>query len=107
VPSETPQEFVRRVTRRIAELRREKGLTQDQFAEVLGTATRNIRRIEAGQNLTLFTLARIAAAIGVQPDDLLVSDVPGRRGSSRPASALPSPTQAAAEKTKRPSPRRR
>jgi transcriptional regulator with XRE-family HTH domain len=62
---------VLRVARRVAELRRAKGLTQDQLAEALGTATRNVQRIEAGQNLTLFTIARIAAVLGVEPEGLV------------------------------------
>jgi transcriptional regulator with XRE-family HTH domain len=73
VPAERPEDFVRRVTRCIAALRQARGMTQDQLAEVLGTATRNVRRIEAGQNLTLYTLARVARVLGVRPDDLLMA----------------------------------
>jgi hypothetical protein len=40
-------------------VRRAKGITQDAPAETMGTATKNIQRIEAGQNLTLRTLARV------------------------------------------------
>jgi transcriptional regulator with XRE-family HTH domain len=71
--SERPEDFVRRVTRRIASVRQAAGLTQEQFADALGTAVRNIRRIEAGQNLTLYTVARIASVLGVRPDDLLAA----------------------------------
>jgi transcriptional regulator with XRE-family HTH domain len=71
VAKERPEDFVRRTTRLIAETRRARGFTQETFAEALGTATRNVRRIEAGQNLTLFTLARIATVLGVAPRDLL------------------------------------
>jgi transcriptional regulator with XRE-family HTH domain len=74
---ESPDDFVLRVTKRIAERRRELGVTQDELAEGLGTATRNVQRMEAGQNLTLHTLARIAAVLGVSPD-LFVHD-PARR----------------------------
>jgi transcriptional regulator with XRE-family HTH domain len=74
---ESPEEFVVRVTRRIATLRRELGVTQDELAERLGTATRNIQRMEAGQNLTLHTLARVAAVLEVAPE-LLVNDGPLR-----------------------------
>jgi transcriptional regulator with XRE-family HTH domain len=71
VSGERPEDFVLRVSRRIAEIRRSKGITQDQLAEVLHTATRNIQRLEAGQNLTLYTLARLAAALGVSAADLV------------------------------------
>lgn len=59
------------VARRIAETRRQRGLTQEQLAEILGTATRNVQRIEAGQNLRLDTLERIAEALDVDPQELL------------------------------------
>jgi len=68
-----------RVTRRIAEIRRARAMTQDQVAEALRTATRNVQRIEAGQNLTLHTLARLAAVLGVRPEEL----VTGESGAAR------------------------
>jgi DNA-binding Xre family transcriptional regulator len=47
-------------------------VTQDLLAERLGIATRNLQRIESGrQNLTLGTIERIAAALGVPPESLL------------------------------------
>jgi transcriptional regulator with XRE-family HTH domain len=47
-------------------------MTQEQLASDLNTAVRNVQRIEGGtQNLTLRTIARIAAALGVTPEDLL------------------------------------
>jgi len=72
VPTEDPDELVERVTRRIAEVRRSKGLTQEQLAERLETAMKNLQRIEAGQNLTLRTLARVASALEVTAVDLLL-----------------------------------
>ncbi len=47
-------------------------MTQEQLASELNTAVRNVQRIESGtQNLGLRTIARIAAALGVTPEDLL------------------------------------
>jgi transcriptional regulator with XRE-family HTH domain len=47
-------------------------MTQEQLAAELDTAVRNVQRIESGvQNLTLLTIARIAAAIGLTPYELL------------------------------------
>ena len=60
-----PEQLVERVTARIAEIRRAKGFTQANMAERLGTATKNYQRIERGQNLTLWTMARIANALDV------------------------------------------
>jgi transcriptional regulator with XRE-family HTH domain len=68
-----PQAFVVRVTQRIAEVRREQGFTQTELADLLGTNLRNLQRIEAGQNLTLHTLARIAEALGTEPEELVWS----------------------------------
>ncbi len=98
--AERPEDFVLRVTGRISQIRRAKGLTQDEMAEKLGTATRAFQRIEAGQNLTLYTLARIADALGVRPDDLLgvgVERHPQRTGKPERGP----PAQAAAEEPPR------
>jgi transcriptional regulator with XRE-family HTH domain len=76
VPSEPPEAFVIRVTRRIAEIRRARGMTQEEVAVALRTATRNVQRIEAGQNLTLHTLARLAAVLGARPEELIIDDRP-------------------------------
>jgi len=66
-----PDKFVRQVTRRVAELRRQRGLTQAEAAQRLGVAVKNWQRIEQGQNLTLHTLARVAVALECSPADLL------------------------------------
>ena len=78
----SPDDFVRQVTRRIAAVRQARGITQEELAARLRTAVRNLQRIEAGQNVTLHTLARIAAALGVRPDDLIA---PPRATSKRSA----------------------
>lgn len=65
-------DVVLRVARRIAARRREKHLTQEAFATLLGIATKNVQRIESGkQNLSLETLARIAAILDTTPEALL------------------------------------
>ncbi len=56
----TPDDLVRTVTRRIAEVRQSLGITQAEMAERLETALNNYKRIERGQNITIHTLARIA-----------------------------------------------
>lgn len=74
-------DFVARVTRRIAEAREEKGITQEELAALLDTAPRNVQRIEAGQNLTLRTVERIAEALGVTAEELVAGTLP--RGRSK------------------------
>jgi transcriptional regulator with XRE-family HTH domain len=57
---------IKDIGRRIAEIRRERGLTQEQTAERLGLQTNNLQRIELGmQNLTVRSLVRIANGLGV------------------------------------------
>ncbi len=68
---------MRRVAKRIAEIRREKGVTQDAMVEKLGCAPRNYQRIEYGeQNLTIETLTKIANALSVTITELVPP--PGR-----------------------------
>ena len=67
-----PAQFQRQVGRRIAQLRREAGLTQAKLAERLGMAIPNVQRIERGaQNVTVQTIARLAGALRVAPLKLL------------------------------------
>lgn len=71
--SRKPQEVVDAVGRRIAEVREHHGLTQEEAAERLGISLRHMKRIEAGHNMTIYTLARIALAFDVTPASLLAA----------------------------------
>jgi transcriptional regulator with XRE-family HTH domain len=51
--------------RRIAELRHEAGMTQEEFARVLGSTPRYAQQLEAGLNLTMHSLTKVANALGV------------------------------------------
>ena len=63
------QETRERIGARIAELRKEKGMTQKELAEATGLIQPNIARIENGRYSTsLDTLARIAEALGAKLD---------------------------------------
>jgi transcriptional regulator with XRE-family HTH domain len=73
VPQQKPDRFVRFVTQRIAAVRRARGMSQEEAAERYGTALKNWQRIESGQNVTLSTLARVSAALGVTPGELVRS----------------------------------
>ena len=79
VRPDNPTAAVRRVAKRISEIRREKEITQDQMAEALGCATKNYQRIEYGQNVTIKTLTKIANILGVTVTDLVPP--PKRRAS--------------------------
>lgn len=64
---------LRNLGRRIGELRRARGLTQEQAAERLGMLAPNYARVEQGrQNVTVDTLVRIARMLG---EDVQVPDL--------------------------------
>lgn len=63
-----PARLQERVGRRIAELRIEQALTQEQLAERLEVTVRYLQSIEGGhENLGLETLAKVATVLKVQP----------------------------------------
>ena len=82
-PSET-QRALRGVGRRIAELRRDRGFTQEKMAVQARVSWKYVQRVEAGtENLTLRSLVKFAALLGVSlaemiepPQELVVR--PGR-----------------------------
>ncbi len=53
------------VARRIVELRRAHGMTQEKLAEALECSVQYASRIEVGENLSIHTLTKIANAVGV------------------------------------------
>jgi transcriptional regulator with XRE-family HTH domain len=61
-----PDRALKDVGRRIAELRRDRGWTQEALAERLGLQANNLQRVELGmQNLTVRSLVRLANGLGV------------------------------------------
>ena len=59
--------------KRIKELRKEKGLTQEQLAETVGIEPNNLSRIEKGRNYpTPENLLKIANALNVSVDKLYI-----------------------------------
>jgi transcriptional regulator with XRE-family HTH domain len=74
-----PDRLCKNVGRRIAELRKARGLTQEQFSVELGTSFQWVSQLEGGRNMTLHSLARIANALGVGLEELLVPPKPSSR----------------------------
>lgn len=61
-----------RIGRRIAEIRKEKGMTQTQLAELCGLQQAHIARIENGKySVGLDTLAQIADAMEARIDIII------------------------------------
>ncbi len=72
--------FFRDLGRRLAELRKEQGLTQGQMAERAECSQQMIAEYEAGKrNIPLWRLLTIADALGVAVDDLLKESGNGSR----------------------------
>lgn len=73
----TDKEFFTRLGRRIQELRKVRGLTQEDM-EGYGIAYKYYQRIEAPgknpANITMKTLLKIAKALKVEPGELLEFD---------------------------------
>ncbi len=58
---------------RVSELRRQRGLTKEGFAEALDVSFSWIKRVERGEeNLTVLTLAGFAKVLGVKLAELFV-----------------------------------
>jgi transcriptional regulator with XRE-family HTH domain len=80
-------QILRDVGRRVAELRREHGWTQEQLGERGGVSRHYIQGVEVGrENLTLRNLSRIASLLGVDARELLeppTNRAPGRPGRPR------------------------
>jgi transcriptional regulator with XRE-family HTH domain len=74
---EAPARVIYRVGRRVAELRRARGWTQERFAEKVGSTVQWVSRIEGGSaNLTIETLAGLARILDVEITDLFVHPAP-------------------------------
>jgi transcriptional regulator with XRE-family HTH domain len=104
-----PDNLVRAIGRRVAELRREQGLTQQALAGKLRATMQWVQQIEYGANLTVHSLARVANALNVQLEALLVppnlSSYVRRPG--RPPSNLPVALEERVAATNTDAPKRR
>ncbi|ADB39301.1 helix-turn-helix domain-containing protein [Spirosoma linguale] len=65
-------ELKKQVGQRIKEARNQKGITQREFGKMLGVSHTTVNGYETGkQNLTLDTLEKVAAALGMAPKSFL------------------------------------
>lgn len=74
---EASEVFLRKLGRRIRELRQEKGLRQEDFDDdsALSITTRGVQGIEYGEkNLKIYTLYKIAKRLGLNLRDVLDLD---------------------------------
>lgn len=55
---------------KVADIRKNKGLTQENLADLSGLTVRTIQRLEAGKEVSLTTLNNVANALGVKVIEL-------------------------------------
>jgi transcriptional regulator with XRE-family HTH domain len=73
------------VGRNFGKLRREKGFTQEQFAEISGFTQQYVSDLERGRrNPTIVTLFELASALGISHVDLVQPDEEARKEHPRP-----------------------
>lgn len=71
------EEALKTLGRRIAQLRREKGLTQEALAEAMGVSRNHIADIELGVRHTgVWSLLLICKALGLPPEALFEDFTP-------------------------------
>ena len=75
---------IKKVNRRIGELRAERGMTQARLAEKLDLETRYFRRFEAYRNLTLRNLFRLTAALDCEVIEFFQEPKTNGKGRGRP-----------------------
>jgi transcriptional regulator with XRE-family HTH domain len=74
----------RRLGQNLRNLRKAKGLSQEAFADTLRIHRTYMGGLERGErNVTLRTVERIAASLGVDPGELLVDNMEGARSTRR------------------------
>ncbi len=75
-----PEQVAQNIGRRIAELRQERGLTQEELAVKLKTTFQWVSQVESKtQNLTVFTLVKLANVLAVDPVELFLPVKPENR----------------------------
>lgn len=88
-----PEKLVRAVGERVRELRQARGWTQNDLAMRLRAAVQRVQNIErGGENLTIFSLARLAEAFDVLVSELFERPSPtGSRRLGRPPKRATAP----------------
>jgi transcriptional regulator with XRE-family HTH domain len=73
----TRDEALTTLGRRIAELRREKGLTQEELAEAMGVSRNHIADIELGvRNTGVWSLLLVCKALALSPEAMFEDFTP-------------------------------
>jgi transcriptional regulator with XRE-family HTH domain len=86
-----PDRVCRNVGRRIAELREERSLTQEQLSVLLASSSQWVSQLESGRNMTVNSLVRVANALRVPVEQLFEAprSAAHERRAGRPRSVRP------------------
>ncbi len=78
-PRSAERELRQRVSRNVARLRAERGLTFEMLSDRAGLHWRHLQKIEHGEsNITLTTIARLSEGLSVDAQDLFLRLSPQR-----------------------------
>lgn len=66
---EKQQETIQKIGEKIILLRKEKGLSQERFANTFGIDRAQLGRIERGTDMKISSLVRVLAALDISPAD--------------------------------------
>jgi transcriptional regulator with XRE-family HTH domain len=82
VMTQDEKKFFRDIGARVAQLRKEQGLTQEGLAELLGVSQQSVAAYEIGRlRIALSMLPKLAKVLGVSVESLLGEDEkPAKRG---------------------------
>lgn len=75
---------IRKVNRRIAEIRKDRGLTQAELAEKMDMGLRDLQELEAHSGMTLTTFFRFVEALDCHPKEFFKEPKTKRNGRGRP-----------------------
>ena len=65
------KDFGKQLGRRVQYLRKQKGFSQEKFAEAIGIATTSLSYIETGRGfMTLATLEKMSKALEIEPSEI-------------------------------------
>jgi transcriptional regulator with XRE-family HTH domain len=78
------EEAIKKVSRRIGEIRAEKGMTQAGLAIIMDLELRYLRRLVKNRNITLRTLFRFMAALDCDITEFFHEPKTNRNGPGRP-----------------------
>ena len=74
---QTPEEITRDLAKRVKNIRKRRGITQQELSEQSGVSYGSIKRFETTGNISLISLTKLAVSLGIQKElSDIFTDVP-------------------------------